>query len=119
MAFEFDTLVSTHDAVAVWECQRSGHRALRALRPFQPGEVVVSIGIVSIQETKSRYTLQLDEQRHIRMTPAYCEYVNHHCNPNVYFDLDHGQLSAIRPVAINDILSSFYPSHEVRSTTMW
>ena len=55
---------------------------------------------------------QLNEYQHIRLAPSYCEFVNHHCSPNVFFDLAKGELRAIQAIAVGDVLSSFYPSHE-------
>ena len=60
MAFNFEILVSTHDDVAqIFQCSRTGHKAMKAMKAFSVNEVVVKIGVLSVHEIKNRYTVQV------------------------------------------------------------
>ena len=141
MSFNFSEVVAEHDGlVRVMQCSFTRQRALAALRAFkarprarifvrprvcvcvcvcerargvpQVGDVVLDIGVGSAHETKNKYTVQLSETVHATLAPQHAEYVMSSCAPNVFFDLPAGELRAIAPIAVGDIIASFYPSHE-------
>lgn len=57
-------------------------------------------------------SLQVDDHRHILLSPKYLESINHSCTPNVFFNTTTFQLECLRPISIGDELSFFYPSTE-------
>lgn len=95
-------------------CQEinSGQKAFFAGRHFNAGEVISSFAAGEIHHTPSYLTLQIDDHKHIMLSPTYLQYINHSCNPNSFFDTTNLNLVALRDIAINEEFSFFYPSTE-------
>ncbi len=62
----------------------------------------------------NKYTVQAGEEKHIVPSPAFLQYLNHHCNPNIFFDTEKMELISLHNIAIGDELTIFYPSTEWR-----
>ncbi len=46
------------------------------------------------------------------LNPEYLQYINHSCNPNVFFDIENMVLIALRNIEMGEELTFFYPSTE-------
>jgi hypothetical protein len=92
--------------------ERLGQRCLRSVTRFAAGEALVRFRAGSIHTRPSRMTVQVSEREHIELAPAFLRFVNHGCDPNVWFDVERSALVALSPVAPRDELTFFYPSTE-------
>ena len=110
-----------------WPLLRRSRAFLSAVfNPPPSEEMLARFPLVPFHATRmhdrpSRLTLQVSEHEHIELGPAFLECVNHGCDPNVAFDVEHWVLRALRPVAPGDELVFFYPSTEwamVRSSSV-
>lgn len=106
------TIVSEHAAVAVWLNNNNKHHSLHALRSFNPGDIITAFKAASVLPAPSYLTIQTGCQRHITLSPAYLQYTNHSCDPNVFFDTTAMQLICLQPVKPGDEMRFFYPSTE-------
>ena len=86
--------------------------ALYALQAFKGGDHICAFGAKQSFGRPGRFTVQVAEDRHIELKPTVLAYINHSCDPNIFFDLDLFQVVCLRPVAIGDELTFFYPSTE-------
>lgn len=57
-------------------------------------------------------TVQINEKEHITLNPSFLQYINHSCDPNVFFDVESFKLIAIKPISKGEELTFFYPSTE-------
>jgi hypothetical protein len=57
-------------------------------------------------------TAQVDDSKHVMLQPEWLQFINHSCDPNIYFDTSGKQLMALRDIAPGDELVFFYPSTE-------
>jgi hypothetical protein len=90
----------------------TGARCLRALLPIDAGRVLATFGGSERVERASRYTVQADETSHLALRPEILRYVDHSCDPNVYFDVERMLLVSLRRIVPRDKLGFFYPATE-------
>ena len=90
----------------------TGHKSLRSVAAWKEGDVLCSFGAASVLSSPTRYTLQIDEGRHILLEPEYLWFINHSCDPNIFFDTEAGEIVCIKPIAPADEICFFYPSTE-------
>ena len=105
-------LVETTSIGEVREDVASGQKAFFAGRFFSAGEVISSFAAGEVHTTPSYLTVQLGDTKHIMLSPAYLQYINHSCNPNCFFDTTSLMVVALRDIACEEELSFFYPSSE-------
>lgn len=90
----------------------SGFRSLKALTAFKKGQVIHPFTYGKVHKSPNYLTVQLGEQRHIELAPAFLECINHSCDPNVCFDTTLMQVIALKPIKKGEELTYFYPSTE-------
>ena len=105
-------IISNHVIAEVRQKISNDQNALFALRPYQPGEVIADFSAGTIAAEPTYLTVQTGLRRHITLEPDFLQYINHSCNPNVFFDTTKMQLIALRSIEPNDELTFFYPSTE-------
>lgn len=88
----------------------NGQKSLHATARFEPNEIVVSFELDKILIEPNYLSIQADENKHCMINPEYLHYINHGCDPNVFFDMDKMQLSCIRSIKIGDEFTFLYPS---------
>jgi hypothetical protein len=96
----------------LWECSVTGEKALHATVSFQTGDIICSFGARETLSQPNYLTVQLNEHEHILLDPEFLQYINHSCQPNVFFDTTHQVLRCLRPIEVGEELSFFYPSTE-------
>jgi hypothetical protein len=85
---------------------------IRAVKPITAGEVLFYLsGEIVDQPTK--YTIQLDETRHVLTPNGLWKSMNHACEPNVRIDTATREMIAIRDLAPGEELTFNY------NTTEW
>jgi SET domain len=105
-------LVLTNDILEVWKDEVTGQHSAFSVIDAQPGDVICYFGASAIVQTPSYLTVQLNPDEHIYLQPAYLQYINHSCSPNVFFDTTTFKVICLQPIRVKDELTYFYPSTE-------
>lgn len=94
----------------------NGQNALFATQSFQPGEVIADFSAGTIAAEPTYLTVQVGIRKHITLQPEFLQYINHSCDPNVFFNTTTMQLVALKPLQPQDEMTFFYPSTEWKMT---
>lgn len=94
----------------------NGQNALFALRSYQPGEIITGFSAGTISAEPTYLTVQVGVSKHITLQPEFLQYINHSCDPNVFFDTTTMQLIALKPLQPEEEMTFFYPSTEWEMT---
>lgn len=94
------------------ECPTTGSKSLHATVEFSSQQIISNFGAKEVHERPNYLTLQISDRQHIIVSPEPLQYINHSCNPNVFFDTKQSVLRAIRKIEIGEELTFFYPSTE-------
>lgn len=105
-------VLSNHVIAEVMQNPHSGQKSLHALQSFQPGDVIHPFRAKEVHNSPSYLTVQVDTDRHILLDPDFLQYINHSCDPNVFFDTSSMFLVALKEINAGDELTFFYPSTE-------
>ena len=108
--------VSNHVFAEVRQHISSGQNALFTLRSWQAGEVIADFSAGTISAEPTYLTVQVDEGKHITLQPEFLQYINHSCEPNVFFDTTLMQLVALKEIPAGSEFAFFYPSSEWEMT---
>ncbi len=94
----------------------NGQNALFALRSYQPGEVIADFFVGTISAEPTYLTVQVGFRKHITLQPEFLQYINHSCDPNVFFNTTTMELVALKELQQEEEMVFFYPSTEWRMT---
>ena len=94
------------------ECLTTGSKFLHATTDFRPGQVISKFSAKEILDRPNYLTVQIGDRQHIMLNPEFLQYINHSCNPNVFFDSTNWELTALRKIEIGEQMTFFYPSTE-------
>lgn len=108
--------ISNHVIAEMRRNLSNGQNALFALRSYQPGEVIATFSAGTISAEPTYLTIQLGIRKHITFDPEYLQYINHSCDPNVFFDTTAMNLVALKRVECEEEMTFFYPSTEWKMT---
>jgi hypothetical protein len=89
-----------------------GQLCLRARFACEAGVVLARYTASRRVAAPARYTVQCGLDEHLQLDPEYLQYINHSCDPNVFFDVDQLRLVTLRPIEAGEELAFFYPSTE-------
>jgi hypothetical protein len=109
-------VISNHQFAEVRQKVLNEQNALFALRPFQPGELIANFSAGTIAAEPTYLTVQVGVRKHITLQPEFLQYINHSCDPNVFFNTTTLQLVALKEIQPEEELGFFYPSTEWRMT---
>ncbi|AOX03722.1 SET domain-containing protein-lysine N-methyltransferase [Moorena producens PAL-8-15-08-1] len=102
--------------VASWaelrEFRKTGSKSLHTTVEFMPGQVICKFGAKKILDHPNYLTIQICDHQHIMLEPEFLQYLNHSCDPNVFFAPSDRVLKAITKIEIGEELTLFYPSTE-------
>jgi SET domain len=105
--------VVSHHAFADVLLNTSTHqKSLNATTAIQPGEVISKFYAGITQSYATYLTVQTGVGTHITLQPEFLQYINHSCDPNVFFDTASMELICLKPLQPGDELTFFYPSTE-------
>ena len=90
----------------------TGQKSLHASAFFDAGDIIRPFTAGSIQQTASYLTVQTGINKHITLQPEFLQYINHSCDPNVFFDTTAMNLVALKAIQQGDEFTFFYPSTE-------
>ena len=106
------TIISTHNIAEVVENTITHQHSLHAIKRFRAGDVLCTFSAKEILTQPTYLTVQVDLTTHITLYPEFLQYVNHSCNPNVFFDTARFEFVALINIEVGDELTFFYPSTE-------
>lgn len=105
-------VISKHIFADVLLNNESNQRSLFATTGFGAGDVICKFSAGITQTFATYLTVQTATDRHITLMPEFLQYINHSCEPNVFFDTTNMQLVCIQAMQPGDEFTFFYPSTE-------
>ena len=90
--------------------------ALFATQSFLPGDVIAEFSAGTIAAEPTYLTVQVGIAKHITLQPEFLQYINHSCEPNVFFNTTTMQLVALKEIQSQEEMTFFYPSPEWKMT---
>lgn len=90
----------------------TGQQQLSSLQFFQPGDVLCFFHAGETVKQPTYLTVQKGIDFHITLRPEFLQYINHSCEPNVFFDTTAMQLVCLKPIEAGEEFTFFYPSTE-------
>lgn len=105
-------VISRHELAEVRERTDSGQKGLFALKDIREGEIIVAFSAAETRSKPNYLTVQTGENCHIILHPQYVQYINHHCDPNCFFDTTTMRLIALKQISKGEEFGFFYPSTE-------
>jgi hypothetical protein len=109
-------IISDHVIAEVRQRISNGQNALFALRTYRAGETIASFSAGTISAEPTYLTVQVGAGKHITLQPEFLQYINHSCDPNVFFDTTSMELIALKELQTGEELVFFYPSTEWKMT---
>jgi hypothetical protein len=106
------SLIANHEIAEVRQQLTHKQKGLFSRLPFGPDEVITEFGAATTSAGPSYLTIQTGVKKHITLLPEYLQYINHSCNPNVFFDTTTMQLIALINILPGEEFTFFYPSTE-------
>lgn len=104
--------ISHHEFAEVRQHHQTHQNAFFALQSYQAGDVIAPFSASTISKEPTYLTVQVGINKHITLQPEHLQYINHSCDPNVFFDTTTMQLIALKDIKPEDELTFFYPSTE-------
>ena len=105
-------IISDHGIAQVRQKCSNDQNALFTMQAFKAGDVIADFSAGTISSTPTYLTVQISDEKHITLQPEFLQYINHSCEPNVFFDTTLMNLVALRDIPANEELTFFYPSTE-------
>ncbi|MEO8403149.1 MAG: SET domain-containing protein-lysine N-methyltransferase [Chitinophagaceae bacterium] len=105
-------LVSDHVFAVVRQNVDNDQKAFFAQRTYEPGHVVAEFSAGDVLSHPTYLTVQVGIDKHIMLQPEHLQYINHSCDPNVFFDTYTMKVIALKPISEGDEMTFFYPSTE-------
>ena len=109
-------IISHHGVGEVCRKISNGQNHFFAIRSFKPGDVIAGFSAGTISAEPTYLTVQVGIRKHITLDPEFLQYINHGCDPNVFFNTATMQLIALKPIQPEEEMSFFYPSTEWKMT---
>lgn len=107
-----ELLVKEYEIASIYQNDSTKQFLLKSKKDFNKDDCLIEFSADSTSETPTYLTVQINEKEHISLNPQFLQYINHSCNPNVYFDIENYKLIALKTIQKNDELTFFYPSSE-------
>ena len=107
------------DELALFHNSENGHHSIRTLKYFAINSILHCFKAKEFVKYPTYLSVQIDTDKHIHLSPEYLQYINHSCNPNIFFDTHKGQITAIKNINENEEITFFYPSTEWQMTQVF
>ena len=104
-------MIAGDDRLQVLRNAEGYNRAVAAVAVAE-GAVLALFGARETLDAPTYLTVQTGPESHILLAPEHFQYINHSCNPNVFFDTANMEIRALRAIAAGDEITFFYPSTE-------
>ena len=109
-------LLSQHGFANVVLNTSTNQKSLNAVRVIEAAELISFFNAKETYKLPTYLTVQTGINQHITLMPEFLQYINHSCEPNVFFDTTLMQLIALKHIEIDEELCFFYPSSEWKMT---
>ena len=106
-------IISKHGSAEIIENVETKEKSLRATRKIQKGELLHGFSAGKIFSKPNYLTVQVGVDKHIALAPEFLQYINHSCDPNVFFDTSTFEVRTLRDIDMNEEFTFFYPSTEL------
>lgn len=104
--------ISNHVVGEVRRKLSNGQNHFFATRSFKPGDVIAGFSAGTISAEPTYLTVQIGVRKHITLDPEFLQYINHSCDPNVFFNTTTMEVVALKYIGIDEEMTFFYPSAE-------
>ncbi|MBI5858319.1 MAG: SET domain-containing protein-lysine N-methyltransferase [Sphingobacteriales bacterium] len=104
--------ISNHGVGEVRRKLSNGQNHFFATRSFKPGDVIATFSAGTISAEPTYLTVQIGIRKHITLDPEFLQYINHGCDPNVFFNTTTMEVTALKHISVNEEMTFFYPSTE-------
>ena len=94
----------------------TNQKSLNAVKVIEASELISFFNAKATYSSPTYLTIQTGSNKHITLMPEFLQYINHSCEPNVFFDTTLMQLIALKRIEIDEELRFFYPSSEWKMT---
>ena len=108
--------VGQHGIAIIEKNENNGEQSLISNQDYQKGDLISTFSAGTISTNPTYLTVQTGENIHITLEPEFLQYINHSCDPNVFFDTTSMQLIALKDISKGDEFVFFYPSTEWKMT---
>ncbi len=105
-------MVSKHGFAEVMQNRLTGEHSLHSVHFFDAGDLICEFNAEKTLATPTYLTVQTGVDKHITLSPDFLQYVNHSCDPNVFFDTASMHFIALKKIEPGDEFTFFYPSTE-------
>lgn len=105
-------VISRHSFGDVLLNTSTNQKFFAATKDIRPGETISRFHAGLTQSYATYLTVQTGPGKHITLQPEFLQYINHSCDPNVFFDTTSMELICLKPLKPGDELTFFYPSTE-------
>ena len=105
-------VISEHNFAIVRQNLVNNQKAFFAQLSYRPGDIIADFSAGQILSEPTYLTVQIDIDKHIILQPEHLQYINHSCDPNVFFDTYAMQIIALKTIQQGDEMTFFYPSTE-------
>lgn len=105
-------VISDHQFAVVRLNLTNDQKGFFAQQSYHAGDRVAGFSAGAVLPAPSYLTVQVGINQHILLQPEHLQYINHSCDPNVFFDTFSMEIIALRDIAVGDEMTFFYPSTE-------
>ena len=98
-------VVSRHNFGDVLLNTSTSQKSLHATVAIEPGDVISKFYAGITQAYATYLTVQTGVATHITLQPEFLQYINHSCNPNVFFNTSSMELVCLKPLKPGDELT--------------
>jgi hypothetical protein len=106
------TIVSQHTVAEVWFNNSTQQHSLHALIRLKAGDKIADFSAGELLVSPTYLTVQVGLNRHVTLIPNFLQYVNHSCDPNIFFDTSKMEVVCLRTIEAGEEFRFFYPSTE-------
>lgn len=106
------TKLSHYGFATLYQNNITGEKSLHATVSYKAGDIFSKFEAGEILAAPNKYTVQINDETHVILDPEFLQYINHSCDPNVFFDTAKMELSCLKDISPGDELTFFYPSTE-------
>ena len=85
-----------------------------ARRAFAANAAFCAMEFGPVRSQPWRHSIQIAFDQHAEPLPTFLRYLNHSCDPSLFIDVRARQVITLRPIAVGEELTFFYPSTEWR-----
>lgn len=100
----------------IQESEKNGYKSIFASQDISADTLFSKFDFKETLATANRFTIQVNQEQHIMLSPEILQYINHSCNPNVFFDTTNKEIVTLRNIKRGEEITFFYPSTEWNMT---